>query len=68
MPAELRADVVTYVQRNTIAQIPWFDGKEATFVADIVVLLKPRLFKASVGCITDFFSWNQVLSSPLLLL
>lgn len=48
MPASLRADVVTFVQRKTISQVPWFSGKDAVFVADVVVQLKPRLFRVSV--------------------
>lgn len=44
MPSGLRADVVTHVHANTIAQIPWLEGKDKEFVADLVVLLKPRLF------------------------
>lgn len=48
MPASLRADVVTYVQRNTISQVPFFAGKNAVFVADVVVQLKPRLFRVSL--------------------
>lgn len=44
MPAGLRADVITYVHANLIAQIPWLEGKDKNFVADVVVMLKPRLF------------------------
>lgn len=48
MPASLKADVVTFVQRNTIARIPWLQTKDRAFVADFVVLLKPRFFRVSV--------------------
>ncbi|CAN0382693.1 unnamed protein product, partial [Scytosiphon promiscuus] len=44
MPSGLRADVVTHVHANTIAQIPWLEGKDKEFIADMVILLKPRLF------------------------
>ncbi|CBN78925.1 hypothetical protein Esi_0155_0068 [Ectocarpus siliculosus] len=46
MPAGLRADVITYVHANLIAQIPWLEGKDKNFVADVVIVLKPRLFMA----------------------
>lgn len=44
MPAGLRADVITHVHASLIAQIPWLEGKEKNFVADVVGMLKPRLF------------------------
>ncbi|CAN0515118.1 unnamed protein product, partial [Scytosiphon promiscuus] len=45
MPSALRADVVTFVQRKTIEQIPWLlEGGGKTFVADMVVQLKPCIF------------------------
>lgn len=47
MPSALRADVVTFVQRNTISQIPWLERRGKTFVADVVVRLKPCLFTVS---------------------
>lgn len=48
MPSALRADVVTFVQRKTIEQIPWLlEGRGKTFVADMVVQLKPCIFTVS---------------------
>lgn len=47
MPSALRAEVVTFVQRKTIAQIPWLDGRSKTFAADVVVQLKPCIFTVS---------------------
>lgn len=44
MPASLRADVVSYVQRHTISQIPWLQDKDPSFVADVVLELKPYIF------------------------
>ncbi len=44
MPAGLRADVITHVHMNTISQIPWLEGKDKAFIAEVAVTLKPRLF------------------------
>lgn len=47
MPAPLRADVVTHIQRNTISQVAWFKGKDLSFVADAVMNLKHCIFHVS---------------------
>lgn len=48
LPASLRADVIMCIHHNTIEQIAWFKNKDPTFIADVVVNLKPRLFRVSV--------------------
>ena len=54
MPSALRADVVTFVQRKTIEQIPWLERRGKTFVADVVVQLKPCIFTVSSACFCLF--------------
>lgn len=54
MPSGLKADVITHVHMNTISQIPWLEGKDTAFVADVAILLKPRLFVVSF-CFSAFF-------------
>lgn len=54
MPSALRADVVTFVQRKTIEQIPWLERRSKTFVADVVVQLKPCMFTVSSACFCLF--------------
>ena len=55
MPSGLRADVITHVHMSTISQIPWLEGKEKAFVADVAILLKPRLFMVSYHIFSRFF-------------
>jgi len=59
MPLGLRADVITHVHMSTIAQIPWLEGKEKAFVADVAIALKPRLFMVSrpVGLMAIGSAW-----------
>ena len=47
LPVSLRADVVTFVQRHNISKVPWFEGKDPSFVADVAVNLKSRIFRVS---------------------
>lgn len=67
MPSGLRADVITHVHASTISQIPWLEGKDKGFVADVVILLKPRLFMVNFFFVSffSFFSLSETAASPL---
>eukprot|EP00753_Platysulcus_tardus_P010635 PLAT292.1.p1 GENE.PLAT292.1~~PLAT292.1.p1 ORF type:complete len:1000 (+),score=400.29 PLAT292.1:39-3002(+) len=41
MPPSLRAEVLHYVHRNIIAEIPFFEGKDPQFVSAVVSVLHP---------------------------